>query len=522
MVFCKDTDRDLLESDKQRNQNERKSLLAAVEQTSDSILITDQNRVIRYVNPRFEKLSGFLQKDVIGKKVDEIWHECVTKTFPDNLFSELDRSDSWKGRIIAKNKAGDFYETETTMTGVRDASENLMSYVVVNKDVTHEARLEKQLIQAQKMQAIGTLAGGIAHDFNNILSAIMGYTEICMLQTSENTQIPRRLSRVMHACQRARELVRQILTFSRQSHQDMFRVQIHLIIKEALKLLRAALPSTIEIRQKIHTDSGYIFADPIQIHQVLINLCTNAADAMGQNGGVLSVGLDSVIIGTGKIEKFRDLKPGDYVRLTVSDTGHGINTEIMNRIFDPFFTSQQSHENKGMGLAVVQSIVRNHGGAVYADSQPGKGSVFEVFLPRSTGELVQEKKSAVHLPGGNERILLLDDEEDIVQIAGEMLDSLGYTVKSTVRSLEALKWFDQAPDGFDLIVTDQTMPMMTGSELADRVTNIRPDIPVILCTGFSEDLMPGINESGHIRAIIMKPFIIQELALTIRKVLDNR
>jgi PAS domain S-box-containing protein len=523
MVFYKDKDMPFLESKTNRVCEEPHCLLTAIEETSDGILIADSNLMIRYVNSAFEKMTGFAYSEIVDKKADMIWSEYNEKTFPDNLWSSLDQGNSWNGRMTNRRKDGSLYESETKISVVRDHDENITHFVNINRDLTHETLLEKQLMQAQKMQAIGTLAGGIAHDFNNILSAIMGYTEICMLQAPTDTQIPRRLGRVMHACQRARELVKQILTFSRQqTKQEHNQVQIHLIIKEALKLLRASLPSTIEIRHEIHTDSSYVMADPTQIHQVLMNLCTNAAHAMKENGGKLSVKLDDVNLNNETDEKFSNLNPGDYVRLSVSDTGHGINEYTLSHMFDPFFTTKNFDEGTGMGLAVVKSIVENHGGAVYVYSEPGKGSTFEVLFPRATMEPILEKKSSAHLPQGNERILLVDDEEFIVDMAREMLENLGYSITTTNSSPEALKWFDQSPNDFDLVITDQTMPKMTGTELADRIHHIRPDLSVILCTGYSEEIIPGRTESQNIKAVIMKPFIIQEMALIVRKVLDNR
>jgi PAS domain S-box-containing protein len=511
-----------LESKKNRSNEEQHCLFEAVKLTSDGILVADENRVVRYVNPAFEKMSGFMYNELVGKKAEMIWSEYNEKSFPDNLWSSLNQGNSWKGRMTNRRKDGNLYESETKISIVRNRNGNITHFVSVTQDVTHETRLEKQLIQAQKMQAIGTLAGGIAHDFNNILSAIMGYTEICMLQAPKDSQIPRRLGRVMHACQRARELVKQILTFSRQTKQEHNQIQMHLIVKEALKLLRASLPSTIEIRQEIHTDSSYVMADPTQIHQVLVNLCTNAAHAMQENGGTLSVKLDDVQLDNELLKKFSGLKPGSYVRLTVRDTGRGMDRQTMEHIFDPFFTTKKFDEGTGMGLAVVRSIVGNHGGAVYVSSEPGKGSTFEVLFPRATIEPVLEKKSSAHLPRGNERILLVDDEEFIVDMAKEMLESLGYTITTTGSSPEALKWFDQSPHDFDLVITDQTMPNMTGTEMAERMLNIRPDISIILCTGYSEEIVPERTESRNIKAVIMKPFIIQEMALTVRKVLDSR
>jgi PAS domain S-box-containing protein len=522
MVFCKDKDINFLESKMNKGREEQQCLLEAVEQSSDGIVITDSNRVVRYVNSAFEKMSGFAYGEIVGQEADMIWNEYNEKIFPDNLWSSLNQENSWNGRMTNRRKDGGLYESETKISVLRDSNGNITNFVNVNRDMTHEARLEKQLIQAQKMHAIGTLAGGIAHDFNNILSAIMGYTEICMLQAPKDTQIPRRLGRVMHACQRARELVKQILTFSRQTTQEHNQVQIHLIIKEALKLLRASLPSTIEIHHEIRTDSSYVMADPTQIHQVLMNLCTNAAHAMRENGGKLCVKLDDVNIDNEGEKKFSGLNSGSYVRLTVCDTGHGMDPQTIQHIFDPFFTTKNFDEGTGMGLAVVQSIVVKHGGAVYVYSEPGKGSTFEVLFPKTVIQPILKKKSSAHLPRGNERILLVDDEEFIVDMAEEMLESLGYTITTTGSSPEALKWFDQSPHDFDLVITDQTMPSMTGTELADRIQHIRPDMSIILCTGYSEEIIPERTESQNIKAVIMKPFIIQEMALTVRKVLDSR
>lgn len=522
MVFCIDKDIKSLGSKQDKCHEQEQCMLEAVEQSFDGILIADSNRVVCYVNPAFEKMSGFMCDELVGKNADKIWREYTEKIDPDNLWSSLEQGNSWKGRMTNRRKDGSLYESEAQISVVCDRNGDVSHFVNINRDVTREVRLEKQLIQAQKMQAIGTLAGGIAHDFNNILSAIMGYTEICMLQAPRDTQIPRRLDKIMLACQRARELVKQILTFSRQTRMEPNKVQIHLIVKEALKFLRASLPSTIEIQQEILTDSSYVMADPTQIHQVLMNLCTNAAHAMHENGGKLSVKLDDVTLDNKDVKKFSGIKPGAYVRLTVSDTGHGMDRETMEHIFDPFFTTKKIGDSTGMGLAVVQSIVEDYGGAVYVDSDPENGSTFEVLLPKTTIEPVFEKQSPVSLPRGNERILLVDDEAFIVDIAKEMLEILGYNITATGSSPEALKWFDQAPDNFDLIITDQTMPKMTGTDLAERIQNIRADIPIILCTGYSEEIIAERNESRNIKAVIMKPFIIQEMALIVRKVLDSR
>ncbi len=522
MVLHKDKHTEFLESKPGRGHEEQKCLLEAVEQSSDGILIADSNRVIRYVNSAFEKITGFMYEEIVGKSADMIWREYNERAFPDTLWSSLNQGNPWNGRMTNRKKDGNLCELETQISIIHDRKGNITHFVNVNRDITHEVRLEKQLIQAQKMQAICTLTGGIAHDFNNILSAIMGYTEICMIQAPKDTQIPRRLERIMDACQRAKELVKQILTFSRQTKQEYNKVQIHLLVKEALKLLRASLPSTIEIRLEIHTDSSYIMADPTQVHQVLMNLCTNASQAMQEKGGKLTVRLDDVKVDHENSAKFSGLSPGSYVRMMVSDTGHGMERQTLEHIFDPFFTTRRSDEYKGMGLAVVKSIVKDHGGAVFVTSEPGKGSCFEVLFPKTTIEPVLEKKSVVRLPGGKERILLVDDEEFVVDMAKEMLETLGYAVTATSSSPEALKWFDQSPLDFDLVIADRTMPHMTGMALAERIQHIRPDVPIILCTGYSEEIITETDELVNIKAVIMKPFIIQELAMTVRNVLDGR
>lgn len=496
-------------------------LLKAVGQISEGILIMDSNLVVCYVNPAFEMMSGYSFEYIVGKNADAIWSQYNKEIFSESFLKSLDSEYPWKGRVANRRKDGTLYETEVKIIAVRGKRGNITHIVTVHQDPTHEILLEKQLIQAQRMQAIGTLAGGIAHDFNNILSTIMGYTEICIIQSPKESPFQKRLERIMQACLRARELVKQILTLSRQTKRKKNQVQIHLILKEALKLIRASLPSTIEIRHDIQTDSSYVMADPTQIHQVFMNLCTNAAQAMHKKGGKLFVKLEDVKLDDEALKKYPNLKPGPYVCLTVTDTGQGMDRQTMEHIFEPVLTNRKTEVAMKMGLAAVQSIVLNHGGSVYVDSEPGKGSTFKVLLPRISMDSIFEISSSAYLPHGTERILLVDDEKYIVDMVKEMLEGLGYTIVSTINSPEALKWFDQTPYEFDLVITDQTMPNITGTELADRMCNIRPDIPIILYTGYSEEIISE-KTTRNIKAFIMKPFIIHELAMTVRKVLDDR
>jgi len=394
--------------------------------------------------------------------------------------------------------------------------------ITKRKQAEEEKRqLESQLIHVQKMEAIGTLAGGIAHDFNNILSALMGYTELTLDDIPEGTEAQANLLQVLRASERARDLVKQILTFSRQDKQERKPVQVSLIIKEALKFLRASLPTTIDIRQNLASISGKILADPTQIHQVLVNLCTNAAQAMQEKGGVLAVSLDEVDLGPGDPDLGPDLLPGPYLRLTVSDTGQGMTPEVMARIFEPFFTTKEPSEGTGMGLAVVHGIVKSHGGEIKVFSEPGKGTTFQVFFPRIESPAITETATLPEIPTGHERILLVDDEESLVRLGQQMLKRLGYEVVTKTSSLEALETFQAQPDRFDLVITDQTMPNMPGTKLAEELLRIRPDLPIILCTGFTETIKPEEAQTLGLRELVTKPLKKAELARIIRQVLEG-
>ena len=369
------------------------------------------------------------------------------------------------------------------------------------------------------MEAIGTLAGGIAHDFNNILSAIIGYTELASLEIPPGSKAKRQLGEVLKGGERAKELVNQILTFGRQTAHEKKPLQIGLIIKEALKLLRSTLPSTIEIQTDI-SSKGMVVGDPTQMHQIAMNLCTNAYHAMRERGGVLAVTLKDIDIGLDSQNPA--LQPGAYVKLSVRDTGKGITPAHLKRIFDPYFTTKKKGEGTGLGLAVVDGIVRTHGGAITVKSDPGEGTRFDIFLPKVDAKIEQGIKNLQPLPKGNERILFVDDEEALAAMVQEMLERLGYEVVIRTSSVEALETFRKGLDEFDLVITDMTMPYMTGENLAVELMQTRSDIPIILCTGFSEMIDEEKANAIGIRAFVMKPLVMNELANTIRKVLDER
>ena len=384
-----------------------------------------------------------------------------------------------------------------------------------------KAELEAQVRTTQKMEAIGTLAGGIAHDFNNILVPIIAYTDMVMATEVPGSATWQNLQEVYKAANRAKELVKQILTFSREREHEVCPVQLVPVIKESLKLLKASLPSTIEVSQRLEAEGVTILADPTQIHQIVMNLCTNAYHAMREQGGLMEVALSQVEIGPADPQD-RRLSPGPYLVLTVSDTGPGMDQATMERIFDPYFTTRKHGEGTGLGLAVVQGIVKKYGGDIRVYSEPGQGASFQVYFP-VLGKAEGDLGSILSTPlvTGDERILLVDDELPIVESLHKMLEFHGYHVIAKTSSVEALEAFRLVPDSFDLVITDQTMPYMTGDQLVLEMKKMRSDIPIILCTGFSAMIDDTKARALGIDAFLMKPVLRKELSETIRKVLDK-
>ena len=384
------------------------------------------------------------------------------------------------------------------------------------------AKYERQLQQVLKIQAIGTLAGGIAHDFNNILFPIVGYTELSMDEVPEGSVAHNNLAEILKAANRARDLVQQILTFSRQSGQERKPTKVQYIIEEALKLLRASIPASIEIIHEIDDDCRPVMGDATQIHQVIMNLCTNAYQAMQEKGGRLTVSLKEVDISYEETVEKIGMQPGKHLRLAVTDEGCGMDASVLDRIFEPYYTTKEQGKGTGLGLSVIHGIVKNHRGDITVSSALGKGSTFQVYLPVIEDDIVvTEFEPTNGTAKGNERILLIDDEEQIVSMEQQMLENLGYQVTARTNSEEALREFSQQPQNYDLVITDMTMPHMTGDQLAKKLLDIKPDIPVILCTGFNEDITEEKALAMGIQKFVMKPVIKNDLATTIRTVLDQ-
>ncbi len=469
------------------------------------------------VNNMFCELTKYNGKDIVGRNTTEL-----------GFYSDRDR----KRFTTALETSGEVNGLEMNFKTKDGSITALMfargmqlagkpSIVTLFMDITERKHLETQLQQAQKIEAIGTLAGGIAHDFNNILFGIFGYLEMAMDDIPENDPLRRYLNAVLKGAGRAKDLVRQILTFSRQSDQELKPLKAQLVIKEALKLLRASLPSTIEINRDIDKDCGLVLADPTQIHQLVMNLCTNAYHAMEQTGGKLKVTLKEV---EWAIEDVKDpsMAPGPHACLTVTDTGLGMEEGVMAKIFDPYFTTKEKGKGTGLGLAVIHGIVKSHGGHINVYSESGKGAEFRVYLP-----VIREKPgpdqvaTGSPIQKGTERILLVDDEAFIADMEKQMLERLGYQITSRTSSPDALEAFQTQPDKFDLVITDLTMPNMTGDKLAGELRKIRPDIPILLCSGFSEQMSKEKAASLGIKGFLMKPLVIRDLSKMIRRVLTQ-
>lgn len=495
----------------------------------EGVIATDAQGTITCISPMAARLTGWPEQEALGCHIDEVCslrHAQTHERVENPVLRVLREGTPGASEDQAVLMARDGRESPIAYSAVpmRSDAGTLHGVVLVCRDISERKRLEAQLRQAQKMETIGTLAGGIAHDFNNMLAAMLGYTELAMSDVPATSPVQHYLRAVLTAGQRARDLVRQILAFSRHTETARYPVQLHLLIREALSLLRASLPSTIEIRHSLDEHAGAVMTEPVQMHQVLINLCANAEYAMRQTGGgVLEIVLEAVEVDAAALGGTLSLSPGPYVRLTVRDTGPGMTPEVLARIFEPFFTTKGPGEGTGIGLSVVHGIVTSHGGTIAVSSTPGQGTTFAVYLPRCNDARGHRSTPlAEPLPKGKGRILLVDDEVAVAQLGRQQLARLNYDVVACSSSREALELFHAAPHTFDLVITDQTMPQMSGDALARALRRIRPDIPIILCTGFSHTMNPEGAKALGIDAWLSKPWQAYELAHTVRAVLAQR
>jgi PAS domain S-box-containing protein len=501
--------------------NEKK-YRSIVDNSLEGIYIVQDN-LLKFCNNRLAEMYGFKDpEEAIGTNIQTL----ISEKSVNLVERELKARENGEKEIshyyyFARRLDGKEFEVETLGSKILYKGKPAIQGVL--RDVSKQRELEAQLRQAQKMEAIGSLAGGIAHDFNNILSIIIGYSDISMSSLDNKEKMQYNLEHILKAAHRAKDLVHQILSFSRQGETEKGPIKVVPIVKEVLKLIRASLPSTIEIKQNIRYDKYIIYADPTQLHQVLMNLCTNAAHAMRQHGGVLEIEISDLNCDLASISE-NSVEPAPYMRLTVKDTGFGMTQEVKERIFDPFFTTKQVGEGTGLGLSVVHGIVTSLDGEISVESEPGQGTTFHLFFPllkdnTPVSSIVGTRKN---LPRGKERIMLVDDEVSLVNMGQKMLGQLGYDIVAIEHSDKALSIFREDPDSFQLIITDLTMPGLTGIQLAAEIKKIKPELPIILCTGFSKELNRSDLKDLGISDLLLKPYDMGKIATMVRQVIDQQ
>ena len=490
-------------------------------------VVGSDNLTLRLMNRVFAQMHGYELEELKNADLKEL-------ISPDSLepyFEETEillRQGRRTFEAVHVRRDGTAFPAQIDMTFMGEDDGVRPNYWVLNvQDITdkkiadeNREQLERRLRQAQKMESIGTLAGGIAHDFNNILGAIFGYAEIALLRSDDPEDVKKNLGNLLLAAERARDLVRRILAFSRQAEVNISPAKVNPVIEEAVKFLRSSIPANIEIRYNPGAEETMIMVDRTQFHQVIMNLGANAAHAMREKGGILEISASELSIKAGT--PAARLRPGKYVLLTVSDTGKGMDRVLLERIFEPYFTTKGQEEGAGLGLAVVHGIIAAHGGDISVYSEPSMGTSFKIYLPVINEERPREQDNATEIPKGSEKILFVDDEEPLIEVSLQLLQHLGYTVETRTNGRDALERLNAGPDDFDLIITDNSMPGMTGIELAQKIRAIRADIPIILCTGLSNPMSTIQARDAGIVGFLMKPLILQNLACTVRSALDGK
>lgn len=505
------TERKQAEAALQASEEKYRSMMEAMK---DAVYICTLEFQVEYMNPRMIRLVG---RDATG----ETCYSALYGGKEQCPWCVLDRIQSGEHveYELAPPRNNLYYSITNSPIYHVDGS---ISKLSILRDITEHKAIESQLRQARKMESIGTLAGGIAHDFNNILFMITGNAELALMDIPEWNPVQANLKEIKSASLRAAGIVKQLLNFSRKTEQELKPVGAVTVIKDALYFLRSTLPSTIELQKHLPDREITISADPIQINQILMNICTNAAQAMGESGGVLDIMVESESLTEHDAGSHADLIPGNYLKITVRDTGPGIDPEILDRIFDPYFTTKEVGKGSGMGLATVLGIVKNHNGVITADSAPGKGTTFTMRFPAVDENPLKETTTWDDIPAGSETILFVDDEKTIVQMIVQVLKRLGYQVETRTKAADAFALFQSRPNDFDLMITDMTMPQLTGVKLSEKLKQVRPDIPIIICTGHSELIDEEKSKALGIDAYIMKPILTDDIAKTIRQVLDGK
>lgn len=513
-----------LKAERAREVDERLMLATVMDQTSDGVITFDAVGTIQYVNPSFEELCGVPASEARGISIHKF--ECSKRNpvFYRAILSVFETKQVKAGHFINKKRDGTEYDIDARISPVFGDNGQVVRYVATIRDVSQQVRLQRQLRQAQKMEALATLSGGIAHDFNNILAIILTNVEMTLEDLDNRSPLKKPLNLVHKAGLRGKTLVRQFLTISRQNEEPQQPINIGSVVDECLQLLRSTLPTTIELRKQTDPELGMISADPTQMNQVFMNLCTNARDAMMSRGGVLDINVSKIVLCESEMRNYPGLKAGKYIKLLVSDTGDGMSREVMDRIFDPFYTTKNQGKGTGLGLSIAHGIIKNHSGNISVNSIKGVGTTFTILLPEieKRGLAKEEVKCEATVPGQG-HILFVDDEEDYVAGMKRVLERSGYRVTAKTDGRQTLALIQNNPDRYDLLITDQTMPHMTGIKLAEQVLKIRPDIPIILCSGSSPDtdgaVSPDNAEGVGISRVLMKPVDREEITQAVNRLM---
>ena len=508
------TERVTAEEARRKSEQEHRHILKTA---MDGFCVVGLKGRLIEVNEAYCQMSGYTEEELLSMSV---WHLIADENENDVAFrlEKLIQGGEDRFESVHRRKDGTRYDVEVS---AQCSSIDGGRFIAFMRDITESKEMEARLRQAQKMESIGNLAGGIAHDFNNLLFPIIGMSELLLEDLPSGSLVRENAAQILKAGKRGSDLVKQILAFSRQSEKKMIPTRIQQVLQEVMKLSKSTIPSYIEIQQDIQPDCGMVMADSTQIHQVAMNIITNAYHSLEGSGGRISVTLRESELMSAESEKI-DLRPGQFAVLSISDTGHGIPTELMDKIFEPYFTTKEKGKGTGLGLAVAYGIIREHRGNIRIDTEIGKGTTFTVYLPlMEKSEGVKSIDTDEEWVGGNERILLVDDDETVATLEKQVLERMGYKVASRLHSIEALEAFKASPDAYDLVITDMSMPKMTGIQLTEALLLIRPDIPIIICTGFSEQLTEENVDSFGLKGILMKPIVGRKMAQTVRKVLDE-
>jgi len=527
-ILIDEENRGRLFNEVRESEKKLKQLSQAVEQSPVSIVITDTAGTIEYVNPKFIEITEYSRDEVIGKNPRVLKSGHTPSHEYDRLWEMLMSGQEWNGEFHNRKKSGELYWEFARVSPIINANGETTHFLAVKEDITERKRaqenlrrIEERLRQSEKMEAVGQLAGGIAHDFNNVLGGIIGFTDLSLGLAEKGSVLEANLEKVLKAADRAKHLVKQILAFSRQGNPQKSTIGLRPIVEEVLDMLRPSIPSSVIIKADLSADTKPVLADATQIHQALLNLATNSVQAMNRKG-TLRVGLHSASLETPCQGQSGEIMPGEYTVLVVADTGCGMDAGTLSRVFEPFFTTKAVGEGTGMGLSVVLGIVQSHGGDIQMESAVGQGTTIRIYLPAAENAEIRE--AATDARGrslGTERVLYVDDEEMLVDMADHMLAPLGYSFTGMTSSLEALEYIRHNSDAIDIVVTDQTMPSLSGLELAAEAVKIRQDLPIILCTGFSSEVNAERAAANGISRLLLKPYGAREISNAIREVVDS-